>query len=178
MSAGVDQGGGEVTEPGNESFRRFVVEHRRSLLRSAYLLTGDRGHAEDLVQTALLKTYRHWERVVDHGEPAAYVHRVLVTTSISWWRRLSSTEQVINSMPDRAVDPEWERDDELLRALKDLPPRMRAVVVLRLYEDLSEARTAELLGCSVGTVKTQTSRATARLRELLSPAPLQREAGR
>jgi RNA polymerase sigma-70 factor (sigma-E family) len=167
-----------VTEDGDESFRRFVVEQRRSLLRSAYLLTGDRGHAEDLVQTALLKTYRHWDRVAGRGDPTAYVHRVLVTTSTSWWRRLASTEQVIASVPDRAADPGWERDDELVRALRDLPPRMRAVVVLRFYEDLSEAQTAEVLGCSVGTVKTQTSRAMARLRELLSPAPLEREAGR
>jgi RNA polymerase sigma-70 factor (sigma-E family) len=167
-----------VTEDGDESFRRFVVEQRRSLLRSAYLLTGDRGHAEDLVQTALLKTYRHWDRVAGRGDPTAYVHRVLVTTSTSWWRRLASTEQVIASVPDRAADPGWEHDDELVRALRDLPPRMRAVVVLRFYEDLSEAQTAEVLGCSVGTVKTQSSRAMARLRELLSPAPLEREAGR
>lgn len=167
-----------MTEDGDESFRRFIVEHRRSLLRSAYLLTGDRGHAEDLVQTALLKTYRHWDRVVGRGDPSAYVHKVLVTTSTSWWRRLSATEQVIASMPDRATDPGWERDDELVRALRELPARMRAVVVLRFYEDLTEARTAEVLGCSVGTVKTQTSRAMARLRELLGPASLEREAGR
>jgi RNA polymerase sigma-70 factor (sigma-E family) len=167
-----------VTEERDESFRRFVVEQRRSLLRSAYLLTGDRGHAEDLVQTALLKSYRHWDRVAGRGEPTAYVHRVLVTTSTSWWRRLSATEQIIASVPDRAADPGWERDDELMRALRELPPRMRAVVVLRFYEDLSEAQTAEVLGCSVGTVKTQTFRAMARLRELLSPASLEREAGR
>lgn len=167
-----------MTEDGDESFRRFVVEHRRPLLRSAYLLTGDRGHAEDLVQTALLKTYRHWDRVSRGGDPRAYVQRVLVTTSTSWWRRLASTEQVIASVPDRAADPGWERDDELVRALRELPPRMRAVVVLRFYEDLSEARTAEVLGCSTGTVKTQTSRAMARLRERLGAAPLEREAGR
>ena len=167
-----------MTEAGDESFRRFVVEHRRPLLRSAYLLTGDRGHAEDLVQTALLKTYRHWDRVAGRGDPTAYVQRVLVTTSTSWWRRLVSTEQVIASVPDRAADPGWERDDELVRALRELPPRMRAVVVLRFYEDLTEARTAEVLGCSTGTVKTQTSRAMARLRELLGAAPLEREAGR
>ena len=167
-----------MTQDGDESFRRFVVEQRRSLLRSAYLLTGDRGHAEDLVQTALLKTYRHWERVTGHGDPTAYVHRVLVTTSVSWWRRLASSEQVIESVPDRAADPQWQRDEELVRALRGLPPRMRAVVVLRFYQDLSETKTAELLGCSVGTVKTQTSRAMTRLRELLSPVPLEREAGR
>lgn len=174
----VGEGRNAVSADGDESFRRFVVDRRRSLLRSAFLLTGDRGHAEDLVQTALLKTYRHWDRVVGRGDPGAYVHRVLVTTSTSWWRRLASSEQVIESVPDRAADPEWERDDELVRAIRSLPPRMRAVVVLRFYEDLSESRTAEVLGCSIGTVKTQASRAMARLRELLSPAPLEREAGR
>jgi RNA polymerase sigma-70 factor (sigma-E family) len=167
-----------VSENADESFRRFVVAHRRSLLRSAFLLTGDRGHAEDLVQTALLKTYRHWDRVIGRGDPTAYVHRVLVTTSTSWWRRLSATEQVIETMPDRAADPEQMRDDELLQALRALPPRMRAVVVLRFYEDRSEAQTAELLGCSVGTVKTQTFRAMARLRELLASDPTEREAVR
>jgi RNA polymerase sigma-70 factor (sigma-E family) len=165
-----------VNEETDESFRWFVVAHRRSLLRSALLLTGDRGHAEDLVQTALLKSYRHWDRISSRGEPVAYVHRVLVTTSTSWWRRRSATEQVMDTIPDRAAGPDRQRDDELLQALRTLPPRMRAVVVLRFYEDRSEAQTAELLGCSVGTVKTQTSRAMARLRELLSAAPTEREA--
>jgi len=168
---------GAVSEDTDESFRRFVVAQRRSLLRSALLLTGDRGHAEDLVQTALLKTYRHWDRVSGRGDPTAYVQRVLVTTSTSWWRRMASTEQVTDTMPDRAADPVQARDDDLLRALRGLPPRMRAVVVLRFYEDRSEAQTAELLGCSVGTVKTQTSRAMARLRELLAPVPTERETG-
>lgn len=167
-----------MSEDADEEFRRFVVDHRRSLLRSAYLLTGDHGHAEDLVQTALLKTYRHWARVSGRGDPTAYVRRVLVTTHTSWWRRLAATEQVLEVMPDLAAEPEQLRDDELLRALRTLPPRMRAVVVLRFYEDLSEAQTAELLGCSAGTVKTQTSRAMARLRELLAPVPNEREVGR
>jgi RNA polymerase sigma-70 factor (sigma-E family) len=167
-----------VDEDRDERFRVFVAERRRSLLRTAYLLTGDHGHAEDLVQTALLKTYRHWDRVVERGDPTAYVRRVLVTTRTSWLRRLSSTEQVIAAVPDRAADPRDERDEELLAALRELPPRMRAVVVLRYYEDLTEAATAELLGCSVGTVKTQTSRAMARLRALLAPAPREREAER
>jgi RNA polymerase sigma-70 factor (sigma-E family) len=167
-----------VSSDRDESFRQFVVAHRRSLLRSAFLLTGDKGHAEDLVQTALLKTYRHWDRVTDRGDPTAYVRRVLATTSTSWWRRRSSTEMVIGSFPDRADDPQQLRDDELIRALQQLPPRMRAVVVLRYYEDQSEAQTAAQLGCSVGTVKTQTSRAMTRLRELMAPVPAEREAGR
>ncbi|MGY1806862.1 SigE family RNA polymerase sigma factor [Blastococcus sp. SYSU D00669] len=162
----------------DDAFRRFVVQQRRSLLRTAYLLTGDHGHAEDLVQTALLKTYRHWGRISARGEPTAYVRRVLVTTHTSWRRRLSSTEQVIEAVPDRAERPQADRDEQLLAALRTLPPRMRAVVVLRFYEDRSEADTAELLGCSVGTVKTQSSRAVARLRTLLTSGASRPEAGR
>ena len=162
--------------PDDDGFRRFVVEQRQSLLRTAYLLTGDHGHAEDLVQTALLKTYRHWARVTAKGDATAYVRRVLVTTHTSWRRRLSSTEQVIETLPEQAAAAVPDRDEEMVRALRELPPRMRAVVVLRYFEDRSEAQTAELLGCSVGAVKTQNSRAMARLRELLTPA--EREAGR
>jgi RNA polymerase sigma-70 factor (sigma-E family) len=161
----------------DERFRAFVVAQRRSLLRTAYLLTGDHGHAEDLVQTALLKTYRHWGRVSGRGDPTAYVRRVVVTTHVSWVRRLAGTEQVIESVPDRADALPPDRDEELLRALRTLPPRMRAVVVLRFYEDRSEAQTAQLLGCSVGTVKTQTSRAMTRLRAQLDPTSSEREAG-
>lgn len=165
-------------EDGDAAFRQFVLDQRRSLLRTAYLLTGDHGHAEDLVQLALLKTHRHWARVSGRGDPTAYVRRVLVTSHTSWRRRLSSTEQVLETMPDRPADPHEERDEEMIRALRALPPRMRAVVVLRFYEDRSEAQTAELLGCSVGTVKTQSSRAMTRLRELLAPTRVDREAGR
>ncbi|MPQ96421.1 SigE family RNA polymerase sigma factor [Modestobacter sp. I12A-02628] len=154
----------------DEAFRDFVAGQRRALLRTAYLLAGDHGHAEDLVQVALLKTHRHWARVISRGDPTAYVRRVLVTTHTSWRRRRASTEQVLETMPDQAGPAVPERDDELLHALRTLPPRMRAVVVLRFYEDLSEAQTAELMGCSVGTVKTQSSRAMARLRDLLTPA--------
>ena len=148
----------------DEGFREFVVVHRGALLRTAYLLTGDHGHAEGLVQTALLKTCRHWRRVAGRGDPSAYVRRVLITTATSWRRRLLTTEQVMDVVPERAHhDRHAERSDEVMEALRALPPRMRAVVVLRYYEDRSEAQTAELLGCSVGTVKTQSSRAMARL---------------
>ena len=144
------------------------------MLRTAYLLTGNHASAEDLLQTALLKTYAHWHRVED---PAAFTRRVLVTTQTSWLRRLSSTEQPTHDLPDRAA-PETElydeRKDVMVKALATLPPRMRAAVVLRFYEDLSEAETARLMGCSVGTVKTQTSRGLARLREQL---PALRPAG-
>ncbi|SOD99379.1 SigE family RNA polymerase sigma factor [Blastococcus haudaquaticus] len=159
-------------------FRDFVVRQRAALLRTAYLLTGDDGHAEDLVQTALLKTYRHWDRVAGRGDPTAYVRRVLVTTATSWRRRLLSTEQVMDALPEQPHHDRYpERSTVVIEALRALPPRMRAVVVLRYYEDQSEAQTAELLGCSVGTVKTQASRAMGRLREALAADPALRPTG-
>src|SRR4051794_32435326 len=117
-----------------------------------------------------MKSYRHWPRITRSGTPSAYVRRVLVTTHTSWRRRLSSTEQVMGAIPDRAGSyAEREAEDEdLRRALRALPPRMRAAVVLRYYEDLSELRTAELMGCSASTVNTQTARGLARLRTALT----------
>lgn len=159
-------------------FRQFVVRRRAALLRTAYLLTGDDGHAEDLVQTALLKTYKHWDRVAGAGDPTAYVRRVLVTTATSWRRRLLSTEQVMDAVPEQAHHDRYpERNTAVIEALRALPPRMRAVVVLRYYEDQTEVRTAEQLGCSVGTVKTQASRAMSRLREALAADPALRPTG-
>ncbi len=155
----------------SRGFEDFVSDVQPALLRLAVLLTGDRGHAEDLVQTALLKTYRHWPRVAAAGSPTAYVRRVLVTSHISWRRRLMTTEQVVESPPDRidpgAVPPD--PDEELSAALRSLPPRMRAAVVLRYYADLSEQQTAEVMGCSASTVNTQTTRGLARLRAVLAP---------
>ncbi len=169
---GVDGEGSTVSGADDAGFREFVTQQRSALLRTAYLITGDHGEAEDLVQTALLRTYRHWARVAGRGEPSAYVRRVLVTTATGWRRRLSSTEQVVEAVPDRGYDDlHHERDAAVVRALRDLPPRMRAVVVLRYYEDHSEAVTAELLGCSVGTVKTQSSRGLSRLRVALADRP-------
>ena len=154
----------------NQSFTDFVSAEQAGLLRLAVLLAGDRGQAEDLVQTALMKCYRHWGRITRSGTPSAYVRRALVTTHTSWRRRLSSTEQVMSDLPERA-DPYGEleaEDEDLRRALRDLPPRMRAAVVLRFYEDLSELRTAELMGCSASTVNTQTARGLDRLRTALA----------
>jgi RNA polymerase sigma-70 factor (sigma-E family) len=138
-------------------------------MRIAVLLTGgDRGHAEDLLQTALLKAYRRWERI--EGDPYPYVRRVLVTTTAGW-RRLRATQEIVSlpaydlAGPD-ATDAVAERD-RMTAALATLPPRMRAVLVLRYTQDLSEAATAEALGCSLSTVKTQTVRGLARLRALL-----------
>ncbi|MGY2081334.1 SigE family RNA polymerase sigma factor [Modestobacter sp. SYSU DS0657] len=151
------------------SFEDFVSREQAALLRLAVLLAGDRGHAEDLVQTALLKSYRRWGRITRAGDPTAYVRRVLVTSHTSWRRRRSTTEQVVEQLPDRAAPPTPDDDEELRTALRALPPRMRTAVVLRFYADLSEQQTAEAMGCSASTVNTQTTRGLARLRELLSP---------
>jgi len=156
----------------SQSFTDFVSAEQAGLLRLAVLLAGDRGQAEDLVQTALLKCYRHWARISRSGAPSAYVRRAMVTTHTSWRRLLSSTEQVMETLPDSA-DPHGEHEDadeELRRALRALPPRMRTAVVLRFYEDLTEQRTAELMGCSASTVNTQTARGLDRLRAALSVA--------
>ncbi|WP_299957564.1 SigE family RNA polymerase sigma factor [uncultured Modestobacter sp.] len=153
-------------------FEDFVSREQPALLRLAVLLAGDRGHAEDLVQTALLKSYRHWGRITRSGEPTAYVRRVLVTTHTSWRRRLSTTEQVVETLPDRAAPSALEDDEELRTALRALPPRMRTAVVLRYYADLSEQQTADAMGCSASTVNTQTARGLQRLRAALTPAEL------
>ncbi|MGY1630757.1 SigE family RNA polymerase sigma factor [Geodermatophilus sp. SYSU D01186] len=156
------------------SFEAFVAARSDDLLRTAVLLTSDRGHAEDLLQTALVKAYRRWGRIAG-ADPYPYVRRVLVTSAASW-RRLRTTQEIV-ALP--AHDPAGpDATDELAErqrmtaALATLPPRMRAVLVLRYAEDLGEAATAEVLGCSVNTVKTQTARGLARLRVLLAtPAP-------
>ena len=152
---------------GDRGFADFVSAEQGALLRLAVLLSGDRGHAEDLVQTALLKTYRHWDRISRSGPPSAYVRRVLVTTHASWRRRLSTTEQVVESVPDRPAAPHQDGDEELRAALRELPVRMRTAVVLRYFEDLAEADAAAVLGCTRSTVRAHASRGLARLRQVL-----------
>ena len=154
------------------AFEAFVAARSDDLLRTAVLLTRDRGHAEDLLQTALVKAYRRWHRI-DGADPYPYVRRVLVTTAASW-RRLRVTQEIVSlpahdpAGPD-ATDAVAERQG-MAEALATLPPRMRAVLVLRYSEDLTAAGTAEMLGCSVHTVKSQTVRGLARLRALLGAA--------
>ena len=164
---------------GDESgFADFVDREQPRLLRLAVLLAGDPGHAEDLVQTALLKTYRHWSRVSRTASPSAYVRRVLVNTHTSWRRRLSTGETVLAELPDSA-DPGAapDPDDDLRAALRSLPPRMRAAVVLRFFEDLTEQQTAAVMGCSASTVNTQVARGLARLRVALAGPELSRPGG-
>ncbi|WP_431935690.1 SigE family RNA polymerase sigma factor [Micromonospora sp. RP3T] len=157
-------------DPLEEEFREFVAARSGALLRTAYLLAGDWATAEDLLQTALTKTYLAWKRLggIDAIEP--YARRVLVNTSTSWWRRRWHGERPTEVLPERAGVDEIEHQldrDALWRHLQALPARQRAVLVLRFYEDMSEAQTAALLEISPGTVKSQTSRALNTLRRRL-----------
>jgi len=156
----VDSGDRVDPETG-ASFDEFVAARSRALLRTAYLLTHDHALAEDLVQTALTKAWFAWKRI--HGEPEPYVRKILVNTYASWWRRKWNGEQPTENLPEDTVEDAGEPTD-LWIAMERLPRRMRAVVVLRYFEDLTEVQTAEVLGCSVGTVKSQASKALAKLR--------------
>jgi RNA polymerase sigma-70 factor (ECF subfamily) len=151
-------------------FTEFVAARSRALLGTAYLLTGDRQRGEDLLQTALLKTYLAWPRLRETRAVEAYVRRTMVTTNISWWRRRWQGELPTADLPDGHEDgPEdaFEQRSLLWPHLVALPPRQRTAVVLRFYEDLSEVQIAEQMSCSVGTVKSQTHRALATLRARL-----------
>jgi len=152
------------------SFEAYVAQRSDALWPTAWLLTGDAQLAEDLVQTALFKAWPKWSRVGADGFDA-YVRRVLFTTYAAWWRRRWNGEQPTEALPERgSPDPAegiaLQRD--LVAALAALPRGQRAVVVLRWFEDLTEAQTAAMLGCSIGTVKSQTSRALATLRSALT----------
>ncbi|WP_127503258.1 SigE family RNA polymerase sigma factor [Actinoplanes solisilvae] len=155
----------------DDGFRAFVEQQWGPLVRLAYLLTGDRGHAEDLVQSALEKTHRKWGRVSRMDAPLAYVRRAMVNTATSWRRRRRVGEVPLLVTDGPAADPygSVEQRQQVVAALRTLPPRMRAVLVLRYFADLSETETAEALGCSVGTVKSQASRGLERLRTEMAP---------
>lgn len=151
-------------------FAEFVAARSTALHRTAYLMVGDRGLAQDLLQEALTKTYVAWPRLRDPGKAEAYTRKAITTTAITWFRRRSWGERPTDTVPDRTggdhVDDLTTRD-LLWEALQALPPRQRAAIVLRFYEDLSEARTAELLGCAPGTVKSQVSAGLRKLRDHL-----------
>ena len=152
-----------------DEFEDFVVGALPELLRFGVVLTGDRYRAEDLVQTALVKTMRRWS-AIDRGQPMAYVRRVMVTTHLSWWQRAKRETGfpagVDVADPGRGVSA-YDDQDQLARALAALPPRQRAVVVLRYYAGYSEAEIAMTLGCATGTVKSQASKAMHTLRRVL-----------
>ena len=152
------------TAVGTPGFEEFVAARSGSLLRTAFLLTRDHALAEDLLQTVLTKAYLAWGRV--DGAPEPYVRRILVNTYASWWRRKWNGEKPTGGA---ARDYPHEHDalgesGDLWEAIGRLPRRQRAVVVLRYFEDLTEAQTADLLKITVGTVKSQTSKALAKLR--------------
>lgn len=151
----------------NESdFAAWASARYGSLLHAAHLLTGNRDSAQDLVQTALAKTQVSWRRV--RTSPDAYVRRVMVTTHTDWWRRQPWRERATSTFTDQPQTTDSiatvDNRDVLLRALQSLSPRQRSVVVLRHYYQLSEAETAQALGCSIGTVKSTASRALSQLR--------------
>ena len=144
-------------------FDDFVVARSTRLLRTAYLLTRDHSRAEDLLQTALAKAWLSWRRI--HTDPEGYVRKVMVNTYATWWRRRWNDETPTASLPEPGYDDDDDSlGQDLWSALGRLPRGQRAVVVLRYFEDMTEAETARLLGCSVGTVKSQTARAFTRLR--------------
>jgi RNA polymerase sigma-70 factor (sigma-E family) len=159
---------GRPADSDDESeFREYVTSRGRALLRTAYLLTGNLADAEDLLQAALAKTYLAWDRIEDRGALDGYVRRAMINTHISWWRRRRVQEFPTDELPDQAVADHAAGSDltETLRAAIDrLPQRMRTAVVLRYYEDMTEAEVAERLGVSLGTVKSTVSRAVAKLR--------------
>ncbi|HVT20650.1 MAG TPA: SigE family RNA polymerase sigma factor [Mycobacteriales bacterium] len=152
-------------------FDGFVVSAAPGLLRMAIALTGERAAAEDLLQEVLERMYVAWPRIDD---PLAYARRALANRSANRWRlRARRPEHTVATLPEIAVTDRADEHgarDELVRAVALLPARQRAVVVLRFLADLSETETAQVLGCSTGTVKSQSARALAKLRELI-PVP-------
>jgi RNA polymerase sigma-70 factor (sigma-E family) len=149
---------------GREDFAAFVAARYAGLLRTAYLLTGDHHDAEDLLQQSLVKAVGAWKRI--EGDPEPYVRTILVRQNVSRWRRRRWRELPTESPPETLVSDEGtDARLALHRALGVLAPRQRAVIVLRYYEDLTEAQTAEALGIALGTVKSQTRDALRRLRE-------------
>ncbi len=153
-------------------FAEFVSARMPAVLCWAHLLTGDRGRAEDLVQHAFAATYRHWRRIEPDGAEA-YVRRAVLNAHLSWWRRGWRSEQTVPELPDRPgpdLTGGVDERDAMWTALAALPPRQRAVLVLRYYEDLPEAEIARVLDIAPGTVKSQAARGLARLRTLV-PRP-------
>jgi RNA polymerase sigma-70 factor (sigma-E family) len=168
------------TERARAEFDQFVAQRSDTLLRTAYLVVWDATEAEDLVQECLLEVARRWPRVRRMDHPHAYARRVLVNLALDGAQRRTRRRRelvgddtaTLSAVPDEAsarrLDAVGVRA-ELVQALGTLPPRQRAVLVLRYFEDLSEAQVAELLGCSVGTVKSSASRGLTRLHAALSP---------
>ncbi|MEV8634077.1 SigE family RNA polymerase sigma factor [Streptosporangium sp. NPDC051023] len=147
-------------------FVEYVAQRNERLRRTAYLLTRDWAVAEDLVQTALAKAWLAWRRI--DGDPDPYVYRIIANTHASWWRRRWRGEVPTAELPERAVARDFTRDlgerDALWTAIGALSNRQRAVVVLHYFEEMTLTQVADVLGCSVGAVKSQLGRALTRLR--------------
>lgn len=160
-----------MDEATREDFRDYVAAASPALLRTAYLMVGNRSDAEDLLQTALAKTYLAWPRIRDRESVDAYVRRIMINTRTSWWRRSRHVQSVAadDVLDQRPATGDAFADADLRGALWDalgrLPRRQRAAVVLRYYEQMSEAETAAALGVSTGTVKSTVSRALRKLRD-------------
>jgi RNA polymerase sigma-70 factor (sigma-E family) len=150
------------------AFGEYVRVRSPALLRSAQALTGNRADAEDLLQATLVKAYQSWDRIDDAAALDTYVRRVMVNTHISGWRRRRVDEYPTDEIPDAPSAGDATRDSDLRdvvqRALDRLPRQMRAAVILRFYDDMTEPEVAAALGVSVGTVKSTVARAVAKLR--------------
>jgi len=161
----------DVTDRARREFPEFVAARGPALQRAAYLMVGDVALAQDLVQEALTKTYVAWPRLRDVANAEAYTRRAITTTAISWFRRKGwNAERSTDRPPDRPALDHAEgvaTSAVLWTALRELPPRQRVAVVLRFYDDLTEAQTAAAMGCAVGTVKSQVSAALSKLRAQL-----------
>lgn len=151
------------------TFEEYAFARTPALLRLARLLTGDEHRAEDLVQEVLAQAYARWGRIARADRPDLYVRRMLVNAHHSWWRRRSSREVSVAEVAERPGVTDEATDvaerDALWRAVRALPARQRTVIVLRYYEDLDDARIAEIMECSTGTVRTHARRALAALRD-------------
>lgn len=150
-----------------DDFEQYVAGRQRALLRLAWVLTGDWALAEDLVQTALVRAWPHWQRLEGGAGADAYVRRIMVNKSLDWRHRRWTGEVPTAELPDVVATGAGDAADvrqTLLTAVRGLPPRQRAIVALRFLDDLSEAQTAAVLGCSVGTVKNSAAKALAALR--------------
>lgn len=158
----------------DELFRDFMASRWPTLLRLAYGLTGDRGLAEDLAQTTLANVYASWSKVSKASDPDAYTFRILFNANKGRFRKKRVAERLAETLPDEGIPDSTGAVDQrtvLMSALMELTPGQRAAVLLRYFEDLSEAQAAAVLGCSVGTVKSQTFNALARLRRSPHLAP-------
>lgn len=168
-----------VTGGTHEEFREYVVARGPALLRAAHQLTGQPSDAEDLLQAALVKTYLAWDRIQDRAALDAYVRRAMININISWWRRRKLEEYPSEEIPEPVLvggHGHGYLPERVEQALERLPARMRAAVMLRYYEDMTEPEIAKTLGISVGTVKSTVSRAMAKLRgDLTIPEQRQME---